>query len=85
MKDIFYNQQHQIGSDKWLMYLNEAELSEWNWIQNNIDEVKKRADEFDVKEYYYLGRIMYALSFKGFKDEYSQEDYGLPPKSCTKC
>ena len=50
MRDIFYNQTHKIGSDYWMQLLNEAELSEWNWIQNNIDEVKKRADEFDVKK-----------------------------------
>jgi len=80
MKDIFYNQKHEIGSAEWLSLLNEAELAEWNWIQNNLDKVQAKADEFGLREYYYLGRVMYVLSFSDsksgeyIKDEYS-EDY----------
>ena len=40
------SQKHEIGSDKWLLLLNEAELYEWNWIQNNIDKVQAKSDEF---------------------------------------
>ena len=38
MRDIFYNQTHKIGSHDWLIRLTEAEKSEWDWIQNNIEQ-----------------------------------------------
>ena len=41
MRDIFYNPTHEIGSHDWLIILTEAERTEWNWIQNNIDKVNK--------------------------------------------
>ena len=68
MRDIFYNQTYEIGSHDWRIRLTEAEKSEWNWIQDDIDKVNKLTDEFGLKEYYYLGRVLYALSF-------NSEDY----------
>ena len=65
MRDIFYNQTHKIDSKEWLFSLNESELAEWNWIQSNIEKVNKLTDEFGLNEYYYLGRVLYALSFTG--------------------
>ena len=62
MRDIFYNQTHKIDPKEWLVTLNESELAEWNWIQSNIEKVNKRTDEFDLKEPWYLGRVLYALS-----------------------
>ena len=76
MRDIFYNQKHQIGSDEWLSLLNEAELSEWNWINSNMELVENFATEFELKDRWYLGRVLYVLSFTGSeKKDYSQDDY----------
>ena len=50
MRDIFYNTDHNIGSDHWLNLLNEAELSEWNWINSNMELVEKYVLEFELKD-----------------------------------
>jgi len=77
MRDIFYNT-NDVGSEDWKAKLNEGELSEWNWIGNNKQEIEKHREEFGLNDGWYLGRLLYALSFKGGGDEsgdYTKEDY----------
>jgi len=77
MRDIFYNT-NDVGSEDWKAKLNEGELSEWNWIGNNKQEIEKHRDEFGLNDGWYLGRLLYSLSFKGGSDEsgdYTKEDY----------
>ena len=50
MRDFFYNRTHDIGSSDWIKTLNEAELSEWNWINSNMELVEKYVSEFELKE-----------------------------------
>ena len=76
MRDVFYNTDHEIGSNHWLQLLNEAELSEWNWINSNMELVEKYVLEFELKDKWYLGRVLYVLSFTGSEQEgYSQDEY----------
>ena len=75
MRDIFYNQTHKIDPIEWLVTLNESELAEWNWIQSNIEKVNKLTNEFDLKEPWYLGRVLYALSFDSDDDAKAYAKY----------
>jgi len=77
MRDIFFNT-NNIGSDDWKAKLNEGELSEWNWIGNNKQEIEKWRNKIGLNDGWYLGRLLYALSFKGGSDEngdYDKDEY----------
>jgi len=77
MRDIFYNT-NDVGSEDWKSKLNEGELTEWNWICNNKQEIEKWRSKVGLKYGWYLGRLIYVLSFKGGSDEsgdYDKDEY----------